>query len=101
MKKTIWKKNLILLLLVVVNAVIPLIIVPGEYGGSDDQATDAIAEQNPDYEPWFSSLYEPPSGEIESLLFCVQTAIGAGVAGFVLGRITAQHPRGGKETDGK
>lgn len=47
-------------------------------------------EINPDYEPWFSSLYEPASGEIESLLFAVQAALGAGVAGFILGRITAK-----------
>ncbi|MGM9629632.1 energy-coupling factor ABC transporter substrate-binding protein [Butyricicoccus sp.] len=101
MKKTIWKKNLVLLLLVAAIAVIPLVFIPGEYGGSDDQATDAIAEQNPDYEPWFSSLYEPPSGEIESLLFCVQTAIGAGVVGFVLGRLTAKKTRNDEESDDK
>ncbi len=53
-------------------------------------AETAITEINPDYEPWFSSLYEPASGEIESLLFAVQAALGAGVAGFILGRITAK-----------
>ena len=101
MKQTIWKKNLVLLLLVVAIVVIPLVFIQGEYGGSDDQATDAIAEQNPDYEPWFSSLYEPPSGELESLLFCVQTGIGAGVAGFVLGRLTAKKPQDEKKESDK
>lgn len=101
MKQTIWKKNLVLLLLVVAIVVIPLVFIQGEYGGSDDQATDAIAEQNPDYEPWFSSLYEPPSGEIESLLFCLQAAAGAGVVGFVLGRLTAKKPRNDEESDDK
>ena len=101
MKQTIWKKNLVLLVLVAAIVVIPLVFIQGEYGGSDDQATDAIAEQNPDYEPWFSSLYEPPSGEIESLLFCLQAAAGAGVVGFVLGRLTAKKPRNDVESDDK
>ncbi len=101
MKKIIWKKNVILLLLVVAIAVIPLIFIPGEYGGSDDQATDVIAEQAPEYEPWFASLYEPPSGEVESLLFCVQTAIGAGIAGFILGRLTAKKQSDTEEPNDK
>ena len=48
-----------------------------------------------------SSLYEPPSGEIESLLFCLQAAAGAGVVGFVLGRLTAKKPRNDEESDDK
>lgn len=97
MNKPIWKKNVLLIVLVVAIAVIPLIFSNGEFGGSDDQATDIITEQDPDYTPWFESLYEPPSGEVESLLFCVQTAIGAGLAGFILGRMTAK--RGKNEND--
>ena len=53
-------------------------------------AETAITEINPDYKPWCSSLSEPASSEIESLLFALQAAIGAGVVGFVLGRITAK-----------
>ena len=45
-------------------------------------------ELNPDYEPWFEPILEPASGEVESLLFALQAAIGAGVVGFVLGRLT-------------
>ncbi|MCG4586012.1 energy-coupling factor ABC transporter substrate-binding protein, partial [Anaerosalibacter bizertensis] len=52
-----------------------------------DQAEGVIEEINPDYEPWFESLWEPPSGEIESLLFSVQVAIGAGVIGYILGNM--------------
>ena len=33
------------------------------FGGADDQAGEAIEETG--YEPWFSSIWEPPSGEIE------------------------------------
>ena len=51
-----------------------------------------MQELDPDYEPWFSPLLEPASGEIESLLFALQAALGAGVIGFVLGRMTAKKP---------
>ncbi|HCX63202.1 MAG TPA: energy-coupling factor ABC transporter substrate-binding protein, partial [Clostridiales bacterium] len=44
-------------------------------------------EINPDYEPWFSPLIEPASGEIESLLFSLQAAIGAGVIGYFYGLV--------------
>ena len=87
----LWKKNLILSIIVIVLAVLPLITLKNaEFAGADGLAETAITEINPDYEPWFSSLYEPASGEIESLLFAVQAALGAGVAGFILGRITAK-----------
>jgi len=70
---------------VVVLAVIPLVFVRGEYGGADDQAEKAISEIQPGYEPWFNHFFEPASGEIESLLFASQAAIGAGVIGYVIG----------------
>ena len=37
------------------------------------------------YVPWFNPIWEPPSGEIESLFFCVQTAIGAVIVGYFFG----------------
>jgi cobalt/nickel transport protein len=39
----------------------------------------------PDYKPWFKPLMEPPSGEIESLLFALQAAAGAGFIAYYLG----------------
>lgn len=87
----LWKKNLILSIIVIALAVLPLVTLKNaEFAGADGLAETAITEINPDYNPWFTSLYEPASGEIESLLFAVQAAIGAGVVGFVLGRITAK-----------
>ncbi|MEG4322781.1 energy-coupling factor ABC transporter substrate-binding protein [Microcoleus sp. Aus8_D1] len=70
---------------VIILAVIPLAFVRGEYGGSDDQAEKAITEIQPGYEPWFKHFFEPASGEIESLLFASQAAMGAGVIGYVIG----------------
>ena len=58
----------------------------GYFGGADDAAGDIINEsQNGTYEPWFSSIWEPPSGEIESLLFALQAAIGAIIIGYAFG----------------
>jgi cobalt/nickel transport protein len=55
------------------------------FGGSDDQACEAIGKIDPSYKPWFKPLWEPPSGEIESLLFGLQSAVGAGALCYALG----------------
>lgn len=84
--KSTKKLNWILFLATIVLIIIPLVLNSGaEYGGADGEAEDLITQINPEYEPWFSSLYEPPSGEIESLLFSVQAALGAGIIGYYLG----------------
>ncbi len=57
----------------------------GEFGGTDATATDEIAAVAPDYEPWFEPFWTQPGGEVESGLFALQAAIGAGILGFVLG----------------
>ena len=86
----VWQKNLILVVLVVILAAVPLWLCRGaEFGGADGMAEELITETNPDYEPWFQPILEPASGEIESLLFALQAAIGAGIVGFVLGRLTS------------
>lgn len=80
------KMNLLLLILVVALVVIPLLFVKNsEFGGADGKAEEAIQEINPNYEPWFQPLIEPPGGETESLLFAVQAAVGAGIVGYVVG----------------
>lgn len=82
------KKNLILFLIAVAIVLVPLIFVgDSEFAGADGEAEGLIGEINPDYVPWATPLWEPPSGEIESLLFSVQVAIGAGAAGYVLGML--------------
>ncbi|MEK4029434.1 energy-coupling factor ABC transporter substrate-binding protein [Pseudobacillus sp. FSL P4-0506] len=79
-------KNILLLILVVGLAVIPLIInKTAEFNGADGEAEEAITEINPDYKPWFESLWEPPSGEVESLLFVLQAAVGALFIGYFIG----------------
>ncbi|MFJ8667693.1 energy-coupling factor ABC transporter substrate-binding protein [Streptomyces sp. NPDC093600] len=84
------KINALLLLAVAALAVLPLILGLGDhkdepFAGADAEAEAAITEIRPDYEPWFSPLYEPPSGEVESALFALQAAIGAGVLAYYFG----------------
>lgn len=89
-------RNWSLLAGVILLAVLPLIFVsrpaPGPDGeaqeiftGSDDQASAAISSLNPAYKRWALPLFEPASGEIESLLFALQAALGAAVIGYWLG----------------
>lgn len=57
-----------------------------EWGGSDDQPEGVIANlTGGTYQPWFHSVWEPPSSEIESLLFALQAAIGSIIIGYFLG----------------
>ncbi len=94
----LWKKNVILILVVVLLlAAPPLLMKNAEFAGADGLAEEQILQINPDYEPWFNSLLEPASGEIESLLFALQAAVGAGLVGFVLGRLTGRKPDSGIE----
>ena len=63
------------------------------------QYGELVEESDPDFEPWFQPILEPASGEVESMLFALQAAIGAGVVGFVLGRITKKPAGNEKETN--
>ena len=92
MKKA-W--NLLLAAGVVVRVAVPLLLWRGgeagtTFGGTDDQAEDAIKEIRPDYTPWMEPLWKPPSGEVETLLFAVQAAGGAFVLGYVIGYLRKQ-----------
>ena len=78
--------NVILIIAVIALAAFPLMTLKtAEFSGSDDQAKDAIAKVDPNYHQWFHSLWEPPSGEIESLLFALQAAFGSGIVFYYLG----------------
>lgn len=80
------KKNIILTVILLALVAMPLIIIPhADFGGADGGAMDEITNIAPDYEPWFESFWEPPSGEIESLLFAVQASIGTAFIAFFIG----------------
>lgn len=81
------------LVLVLIIAAAPVFFLKGaEFGGSDDAGSQMVAQiQGEEYEPWFTPVLETMiqgelPGEIESLLFCVQTGIGVGILAFFMGR---------------
>lgn len=83
----------ILLAIVAVMVVAPFLLLRGaEFGGSDDAGSVMVEEiQGETYEPWFTPVLETAingeiPGEIESLIFCLQTGIGVGVIAFLMGR---------------
>ena len=50
-----------------------------------------IEEIHGEYEPWFTPVLESMlggelPGEVESLIFCLQTGIGVGILSFFMGR---------------
>ncbi|MFZ5652135.1 MAG: energy-coupling factor ABC transporter substrate-binding protein [Bacillota bacterium] len=86
--KNLVLKNMLLVILVVALAVVPLAIHSGaEFGGADGEAEKVIKDVNPGYQPWFESIWEPPGGEIESLIFALQAAIGSGFIGYYFGYV--------------
>lgn len=87
------KRNVaILLIIAVLIIIVPVVIAKGaEFGGSDDAGSVMVEELQEGYEPWFEPILETAlggelPGELESLLFCVQTGIGVGVIAFFMGR---------------
>lgn len=86
------KTVILLLVLAVLIAVIPVAVLKNaEFGGSDDAGSVMAEEIHGEYEPWFTPVLETAlggelPGEIESLIFCIQTGIGVGVIAFFMGR---------------
>lgn len=100
MEKKKSNKGLVIALLVlaVLIAVVPLFAQKGaEFGGSDDAGSQMVSEiTGTEYEPWFTPVLESMlggelPGEVESLLFCVQTGIGVGIIAFGFGYLVARH----------
>ncbi len=83
-KKNLWLMGLCIAL--VVSSFVIGTMKGGEFGGADDQIEDTVKQVDANYTPWFSHIWEPPSGEVESLLFAVQAAMGAGFIGYYIGK---------------
>lgn len=94
-----------LLVIVLLMIVIPFLALKGaEFGGSDDAGSVMIEEITGEYEPWFTPVLETMiggelPGEIESLLFCVQTGIGVGILAFFMGRLVERKRWTDRETE--
>ncbi|AKB52760.1 Additional substrate-specific component CbiN of cobalt ECF transporter [Methanosarcina barkeri str. Wiesmoor] len=77
---------LVILVLFIVQFLYVSIFTHAEYGGSDEQGGKKVKEiTGGKYEPWIKPIWEPPSGEIETLLFVVQASIGAIIIGYFIG----------------
>ena len=96
------KRNIVILLLI---AIILIAFVPqfalkdAEFGGSDDAGSTVVEEVDSDFEPIAAPLIEnilggELPGEVESLLFCVQTGIGVGIIAFCMGRLVERKKLG-------
>lgn len=92
MKRADKKAITAILAAVVLLITVPLIALKGaEFGGSDDAGSQVVEEIQTGYEPWFNPLLETIiggeiPGEVESLMFCIQTGIGVGIIAFYIGR---------------
>lgn len=93
MEKNHKKIFALLIIAAVLIAAIPFFALKGaEFGGSDDAGSVMVEQIHGEYEPWFTPILESMTGgeipgEIESLLFCVQTGIGVGIIAFFMGRL--------------
>ncbi|RRD45993.1 energy-coupling factor ABC transporter substrate-binding protein [Tessaracoccus sp. OH4464_COT-324] len=63
--------------------------------GTDSVVVDIMDKAGA--EPWFSPLFEPASGEIESGLFALQAAIGAGIVGYAFGALRGRSAERAKQ----
>ena len=93
-KKSNTTLVVVLLLCVALLAIAPLFLRKGaEFGGSDDAGSVMVEEVTGEaYTPWFTPVLESLlggelPGEVESLLFCLQTGIGVGIIAFFMGRL--------------
>lgn len=94
MEKKDKKLVSILLIAAVLIAIVPFFVLKGaEFGGSDDAGSVMVEEiKGESYEPWATPILEQYlggeiPGEIESLMFCIQTGIGVGIIAFFAGRL--------------
>ena len=93
MEKNQKKLFAVLIIAAILSAALPFLALKGaEFGGSDDAGSVMVEKIHGEYEPWFSPVLESViggeiPGEIESLLFCVQTGIGVGIIAFFMGRL--------------
>ena len=101
------KKGTVIALIaaVILIAFVPLFLLKNaEFGGSDDAGSAVVEEVDSGYQAWATPLVEKIigrelPGEVESLLFCIQTGIGVGVIAFFMGRFVERKKWMKEETD--
>ncbi|HIQ97835.1 MAG TPA: energy-coupling factor ABC transporter substrate-binding protein [Candidatus Limivivens merdigallinarum] len=96
------KKGTVIALIaaVILIAFVPLFLLKNaEFGGSDDAGSAVVEEVDSGYQAWATPLVEKIigrelPGEVESLLFCIQTGIGVGIVAFFMGRFVERKKQG-------
>ena len=94
------KKVITLLFIILLIAFIPLFALKdAEFGGSDDAGSQVVEEVDSSFQPIAEPILEKMlghelPGEVESLLFCVQSSIGVGVLAFFMGRFVERKKLG-------
>ena len=94
------KKVITLLGIVLLIAFIPLFALKdAEFGGSDDAGSQVVEEVDSSFQPIAEPILEKMlghelPGEVESLLFCVQSSIGVGILAFFMGRFVERKKLG-------
>ena len=89
-----WVTPVLVALLVVIFAVSMVFgarhLGEGEegFGGTDSAAAEAAEKAGA--KPRSTPLFEPNSSEVESGLFAMQAALGAGILGYALGRMSGR-----------
>lgn len=88
---------LVSLLAILLIVLVPLFALKGaEFGGSDDAGSQMVETvRGEQYEPWFEPALErliggELPGEVECMLFCVQTGLGVGVIAYAFGYLVAR-----------
>jgi len=92
------KKSIIIMILVVVLIMfIPIFVFRNaEFKGSDGAGSEMVEEiAGKEHEPWFEPILEiliggEIPGEIETLIFCIQTGIGVGVLAYCFGYLVSR-----------
>ena len=104
MKKPMWIAGL--LVACVILTIVPFIYAPKDagFGGADDAAGELVGEIDPEYEPWAEPVLErilggELPGETESLLFCLQAALGSGVICYGFGYLLARKKYSTNDTE--
>ena len=89
-----------LIIAVLLIAFIPLFLLKdAQFGGSDDAGSNVVEEVDAGYEAWAAPVLEEIiggelPGEVESMLFCVQTGIGVGILAYFMGRFVERKKQG-------
>jgi cobalt/nickel transport protein len=99
---------IVLIIITTVIVFIPLFTMRGAaFEGTDTIGSEMIKEASGGtYEPWFKPVFEMFTGgglpgEIETLFFCIQTAIGVGIIAYCFGYLRARKKYGGDNAEDK